>query len=145
MKTKIKTPHKSEGCIVGAHPNSPALSPVISCPLPCSVVVFTTLPVILIVSQSHSHCFVVPPPPLSPLSLLSPHPPVVVVVPPSPLIVVSHRQSLPQLSSSVLSPPHRHSTCYPPHEQLLVRLGTGGASSVSIFAWGRRLHHRRRQ
>ena len=41
--------------------------------------------------------------------------------------------------------PCRCSTSVPPHEQLLVRQGTGGASSVSIFAWGRRLHHRRRQ
>ena len=111
MKTKIKTPHKSEGCIVGAHPNSPALSPVISCPLPCSVVVFTTLPVILIVSQSHSRCFVVPPPLLSSSSSSSPRPPVIVVVPPSSSLSPHCRRCPPVIivvpPSSSLSPRHR--------------------------------------
>ena len=114
MKTKIKTPHKSEGCIVGAHPNSPALSPVISCPLPCSVVVFTTLPVILIVSQSHSRCFVVPPPPLSSSSSSSPRPPVVVVVPPLSSSSPCHHRCPPVV---IVVPPSSSLSPCPPHRR----------------------------
>ena len=139
---------------MGAHPNSPALSPVISCPLPCSVVVFTTLPVILIMSQSHSHCFIVPPPPLSSSSLLSPRPPVVIVVHPSLSLSPCppcHHHHAPALCRCcpVVSPPivgggHRRCrrcrcvlgtavSCYhPATPRAKARSGGGGCPSPSL-------------